>query len=456
VERDRKRKIQMEEQRASSGMGKASLGTTDSGMISIKGTAAKKEESYAQEQARKTLESMAAGHTRITSSGSVQSGGPASTMKSASSGAGPSAAEAAAALAALADMAKKATTGAENLNNFFDAQNSNNSPDAKNATSLNAVNMSSPSSVQTTTPGAGVSNDEVEAAVRGLAEDAKKKEAKAKEASAGVAGKEVNAKSSKSGLAGGIKGLLKKARTLFSRTNEKKGYTESTGIVMGTQKAIDEIASETPDANILPLKNTTQAICFFVMSKSHQGFVLCSIAHNTEPLMEFVDMFKTRLTELMADFDKNFLTSGALEVTMQQVDFDEWVTSQAAFSKKFVHLDRECGVAFFELSPAKPDVTPSTKKDFVQMKLMDVTQDRKLGFNVFLYLPVNKKFILYTRRGGKFAEAQKKRLISRGVSGVHLHENEVEQMHRTHLEAYIDEMISEHYETRDKKEDASS
>jgi hypothetical protein len=240
---------------------------------------------------------------------------------------------------------------------------------------------------------------------------------------------------------------LKKAKILSSHTNAEMGYDENTGLVLGTQKALDEIAKATPNAEILPLDETQDGICFFVTSKNHSGFVLCSIAHNTDPLHAFVDIFKNRLTELMNDIDGDFLASSALEVTMPVVNFDNWVQNQAAFSRKFVHEDRECGLAFFELTPPKPDVAPSVRKDFVQMKLVDVREERKLGFNVFLYLPVNNKFILYTRRGGKFAELQKKRLLSRGVSAVHLHENELDQMHRVHVEAYLDQCIAQYYES---------
>jgi hypothetical protein len=458
VERDRRRKQQMEEQRAANGMGKASLGTTDSGVIAIKGSAHKKEDAVIAEQAKKALMSMAGGDmTSITSSGSASAAGD-DKFKTGSGIA--ASAEAGSSMSAtsggLGSAAGALSDASGNLNNFFDDQGSANTPNikanaskepekdpkAKTATSLNAVNMSSQSSVASTTPGTGVSDADVEAAVRAMMEDAKKKEAEAK------AGKDVSSRAKESG---GVSGFFKKARTLFSRTNEKAGYTESTGIVAGTQKAIDELAEEIPDTLIHPLKETTHAICFFVMSKNHQGFVVCSIAHNTEPLIQFVDMFKNRLTEFMAGFDKNFLTSSALEVTLKEVNFDDWATEQAAFSKKFVHRDRECGIAFFELSPPKPDVAPSTNKEFVQMRLMDVIQDRKLGFNMFLHLPINKKFILYTRRGDKFAGAQKNRLMSRGVSDVHLYESEIDQMHRTHLEAYLDEMIKAHYETRAKQ-----
>lgn len=230
---------------------------------------------------------------------------------------------------------------------------------------------------------------------------------------------------------------------LYSHTNGT--YTDNTNIVRGTHQAIHDVALTLPGTEVLPLNECREAICFFVNSSEHQGFVLCSIAQNSEPLHTFVELFKTRFSELMAESNLTCTMSQAVVVSLPKVSFDSWVRRQAAFSKKFVHLDQECGLAFFEMAEPQNEIVSSpTHPTMVTVSLLDIDSDKPLLFDVFVHLPANDKFILYNRRGNKFPQLQKTRLLSRGVLDVHMRGKEIDLLHRHHIEAYLNQKISEH------------
>jgi|GEM_PF-6590157 len=234
-----------------------------------------------------------------------------------------------------------------------------------------------------------------------------------------------------------------RTQILYSHTNGI--YSDSTNIVRGTHQAIHDVALAIPGSQVLPLNECGEAICFFVNSTEHKGFVLCSIAQNSEPLHTFVELFKTRFSELMAESNLTCTMSEAVVVSIPKVPFDSWVRRQAAFSKKFVHLDQECGLAFFEMAePQSQIVSSPTHPTMVTVSLLDIESDKPLLFDVYVHLPANDKFILYNRRGNKFPHLQKTRLLSRGVLDVHMRGKEIDQLHRHHLETYLNQKIAEH------------
>lgn len=242
---------------------------------------------------------------------------------------------------------------------------------------------------------------------------------------------------------------------LYSHTNDS--YSNDTDIVRGTHQAIHDVALPLPGSAVLQLTMCREAICFFASSKSHQGFVLCTIANNAEPLHTFVELFKARFAELMEETATDFSVSTAVAVHFQSVQFDDWVRHQAAFSKKFVHLDREYGLAFFEMTaPQIQWVSTPSHQDMIKVSLLDINSQKPLLFDVFIHMPFNNKFLLYNRRGNKFPDLQRSRLLSRGVLDLHIRGREIDQLHRHHLEAYLDQKISEHLGQRPYHEEKLS
>lgn len=234
-----------------------------------------------------------------------------------------------------------------------------------------------------------------------------------------------------------------RTQILYSHTNG--AYSDNTSIVRGTHRAIYDVALILPGASVIPLNECQEAICFFVDSRDHKGFVLCSMAENSSPLQTFVELFKTRFTEIMAESSETCTMSEAVVVCLPKVPFDGWVRRQAAFSKKFIHLDQECGLAYFEMAkPQVETVSVPNHQSMVSVSLLDIDSDKPLLFDVFVHLPANNKFILYNRRGNKLPALQKTRLLSRGVLDLHMRSKEIDLLHRYHLEAYLNEKISEH------------
>lgn len=377
LERDRKRKQELDEQRGS-GVGKASLGTTDTGVIAIKGGAQQEADSaVVAQQAKQALMQMLGNESPVARDGS-----------------------------------------------------SNNEAH----THLSSMTSSQPNSGAATGTGAGSSTSGAKSGASSTMPVA----------TSGGHSHQKNKSAENLGV------------TVDHLTRETKGRENHAPLLEVTQRAIQEVADSTPNTTVHRLQSCSEAICFFVKSERHRGFVICTIAHNQDPLQKLVEMFKSKIDELMKEFDDNFLTSQSFEVRLSEVNFDEWTQSQATFSKKFIHQGHECGVAFFELHPPNLELGPSARQDMVKMNLADIYQGRRVPFDVFLHLPINNKYILYNRRGSLFYDNQKTRLLSKGVANVHLYEIEIQFLERYHFETFLNQKISEHLETMSKRTHASS
>lgn len=81
-----------------------------------------------------------------------------------------------------------------------------------------------------------------------------------------------------------------------------------------------------------------------------------------------------------------------------------------------------------------------------------------LEFNLYMYMPVNQKYVLYTPKGSKLYQEQKSRLEQKGVKDLHMLRAEVQDLSRfkaqNHLNSIIDQYEADSAKAQKKKNSA--
>ena len=77
----------------------------------------------------------------------------------------------------------------------------------------------------------------------------------------------------------------------------------------------------------------------------------------------------------------------------------------------------------------------------VALRLEDIKGDAPVDFDVYLHLPENDKYILYTPTGGVFYQKQKDRLKGKGVGQVHLRKGAEAAVEKYHMQNHVNEKI---------------
>ncbi len=81
--------------------------------------------------------------------------------------------------------------------------------------------------------------------------------------------------------------------------------------------------------------------------------------------------------------------------------------------------DYEAGIAFLNLIPSEA-VIEETKDGMLKIGIEDVEPNSRINFDVFIYLPINAKYLKYVRQGYAISAEQSSRLKSRSVGSFYL------------------------------------
>ncbi|MNT26419.1 hypothetical protein D3C72_1619920 [compost metagenome] len=159
----------------------------------------------------------------------------------------------------------------------------------------------------------------------------------------------------------------------------------------------------------------------------------------------FIEKVRLKLFKFLKDSGENVSEDEkSMDMKIKQVNFEEWAAESAEFLKKSVHQGNEVAMAFFPKPDVKTEFKESAAAEMLSVDLKEIKTDVPLEFNVYLYLPRNGKYVLYTPEGGIMFKHQKEKLEREGVGEVHVLKEDAERVdsHRakTYLEATIDLM----------------
>jgi hypothetical protein len=232
-------------------------------------------------------------------------------------------------------------------------------------------------------------------------------------------------------------------------------YHADSIMVKGTQHALDSAVKHAPpNTRIEKLEKSQNCICIVVDSTRFSGYLIAALGKNRRFDDEFVKNIQTKLYDFLKTQGEKLDDDAALEIKIKTVEFEDWALEQAQFLKKSVHNGDEVAMAFFPTKKTAPEVEQSVREDMLQINIDDLHSDIQVPFDVYVYLPSNNKYILYTPKGGTFLSAQKDRLKGKGITHMHMKKDEISSAKKYTAETYLNNKVEEFNqgkEANDKK-----
>lgn len=226
-------------------------------------------------------------------------------------------------------------------------------------------------------------------------------------------------------------------------TKVKQGgiFNEESVFVKGVNKTLDETAIQGDGKIESHLEDNTHLACIVVESPKFSGYLVAALGKDKKIDDEFVDLVRTRLMKFLVDAGEPVKNDANLQVKVKRVDFEGWALEYAQFLRKSVHKGDEVAMAFFPFAEAQTKVGLSAEASMASVKTSEVESGQPLEFNLYIYLPTNKKYILYTPKGSVFQANQKDRLLRQGVGEVHIQKDEVEALSRYKAQNHLNSLI---------------
>jgi hypothetical protein len=225
-----------------------------------------------------------------------------------------------------------------------------------------------------------------------------------------------------------------------------KGKLEVDNLIgQGVQKSLDEsvVRFKNPEKQVI--QDSSNVSCIIIVSPRFSGYLVTAMGKNKKIDEEFIEKVRLKLFKFLKDRGENVSDDErSMDMKIKQVNFEEWAAESAEFLKKSVHQGNEVAMAFFPKPDVKTEFKESAAQEMLAVDLKEIKTDVPLEFNVYLYLPRNSKYVLYTPEGGIMFKHQKDKLQREGVNEVHVLKEDAEQVdsHRakSYLEATIDIM----------------
>lgn len=168
--------------------------------------------------------------------------------------------------------------------------------------------------------------------------------------------------------------------------------------------------------------------------------MICALAEDQRVDQTLIDLINKRLLSFLKENGESVKDQDPMEIKIQSVDFIDWSIEQAQFLKKSVHNGREIAMAFFPHKEMKTSFEVSEDK-MIKLQLDELKADVPVEFDLYIYMPENNKYILYTPEGGNLYGSQKKRLESKGVRHMHVKDTAVQGLKKYQAQNYLNEQI---------------
>ena len=220
---------------------------------------------------------------------------------------------------------------------------------------------------------------------------------------------------------------------------------------VGVQQSIDQSLDELGE-KILVAGEPRKVVCVTVESDKFNGYLVAAMGENRAMDTVFVEKIKTRLFAFLKSNGQSVSeTETAMELKIAEVPFQDWSMECANFLVKTVHGNDEIAMAFFPSETTKVDLEQSVSEKMLQINLEELRDDTVMEFDLYIYMPENQRYLLYTPTGRVLAGEQKSRLVTKGVSHMHLRKENVTGVKRYRAQNFLNDKINEFKAAKGKK-----
>jgi len=239
----------------------------------------------------------------------------------------------------------------------------------------------------------------------------------------------------------------------YQRRDTKAGYTMETEdarralnhdsiIVRGAQQALDESVIVKNKNKPEAVKQASNLACITIQSPKFSGYLVCALGKNKKADKSLMDAVQKRLFAFLKNNGEKVEEKDTMNLQIQQVDFTDWALEQAEFLRKSIHDGDEIAMAFFPTKDIDVQLEESASQKMVQLDINELKTDVPLEFDLYIFMPENNKYLLYTPQGQPLQGGQKGRLSEKGITHMHLRKETAHNVKKFKAQNFLNEKIA--------------
>lgn len=218
-----------------------------------------------------------------------------------------------------------------------------------------------------------------------------------------------------------------------------------------TKMALKAVVAPSPNLIVhIPILRSSNVACFDVESPNVSGVVVVAFGSDRQADAKFTRELREKVLLYMREHDIDFTVNDAMNLKIEQVEFEAWSANEAAFLHKTVHAGDEIALSFFMNSDLKTPLEVSDDSRMLKINIDEIRADVPLDFDIYLHLPANQKYVRYVAKAGAISTAQWNRLTTGGVAEMHVQKAAAPLVKRYRIQNFINDTVDA-YVTAKKK-----
>jgi len=201
----------------------------------------------------------------------------------------------------------------------------------------------------------------------------------------------------------------------------------------------------------IPLNLVTHLDCIPVRSKSLKGLLIFATSANKHCGLDFSKAVQQQVTQLMKKSGEYVRDEGVLQIEVPPFRFLEVAAEIAQFVTVTEHMGIELGMAFLESEGVFPDIGDANPAGMCSVDIEDLRSNENIGFDAFIYLPRNDKYIKYLNKGGVLAPYQKEHMVEYKVKHFYIKQEDSRKVKTQYVSSFVQKVVEELLEAIHKK-----
>lgn len=237
----------------------------------------------------------------------------------------------------------------------------------------------------------------------------------------------------------------------YVRGEKKDSHHRESIVVRGAVEALDSTTVSGAESANGKIEKASNVACITVESPRFSGYLVTAMGKNRKIDQAFIETLKHRLFLFLKSNGETPSEEDALGIKINEVEFEDWALEQAEFLRKSIHHGDEVAMAFFPFTEVAVKFENSVDEKMMKISLNEFQDDVTVDFDLFIYLPVNNKYLLYTPQGETFKKEQKGRLAEKGVTHMHLKKENLTEVKKYRAQNYLNGKIEGFHTKRRQK-----
>lgn len=190
------------------------------------------------------------------------------------------------------------------------------------------------------------------------------------------------------------------------------------------REALSKVCGK-PRAGRETLLEYRTASVVILSSPQFTGSVLIVIGRGSFDHKKTLRQVEVEFLQLMSDRGIDFSIGEMQSYPVEPAPSCEEAFFAAEFSAVARSEDLEVGMAYLDLVPVEPNIAETTDQ-MLEISCDDIEPDMALPFEVYLYLPMNKKYLRYVKNGSSLSGKQSANLKTNEVKNLYLNKAAVD------------------------------